>query len=319
MPPLHPEAQAVLDAMAAAGVVPLGTLGPAESRAASIARRAPARRPEPIHHSEDRSIPGPGGPLPVRVYRPSAAGGLPVLVWFHGGGWVLGDLDMSDLTLRKIANRAQCAVVSVDYRLAPEHRFPAAVEDAFAATRWVVEHAEALGVDARRVAVGGDSAGGNLAAVVALLARERGGPRLAHQALIYPVTDCNFTTDSYRENAEGYFLTTLSMRWFWGHYLGDAPGHAAAGDDWRASPLRATSLAGLPSAHVLTAEFDPLRDEGEAYASRLREAGVPVTHTRYDGLVHGFFYLTEAIADGERAVTEVAAELRAAFDRSVPA
>jgi acetyl esterase len=297
--------------MEAAGVAPLGTLPPVEARAAGVARRVPPRRPEHVHHVEDRVIAGPAGDLPVRVYRPSDARDLPLLVWFHGGGWVIGDLEGPDLSLRKIANRADCAVVSVDYRLAPEHRFPAAVQDCFAATRWAVDHASLLGVDAGRVAVGGESAGGNLAAVVALLARGLGGPRLAHQALVYPVTDHNFTTASYTENAEGYLLTKFSMEWFWDHYLG--PG--GDGGDWRASPLRAASLEELPSTHLLTAEFDPLRDEGEAYAARLREAGVPVVCTRYDGLIHGFFNMTEAMDGAEQAVTDIARELRAAFDR----
>jgi acetyl esterase len=309
--PLHPQARLVLDAMANAGVAPLGTLSPDETRAAGVARRVPPRRPETIHHVEDRVIPGPAGDLPVRVYRPSNQPGLPLLVWFHGGGWVIGDLEGSDLSLRKVANRAGSIIVSVDYRLAPEHRFPAAVEDCFAATRWAVKNAHSLGADGTRVAVGGESAGGNLAAVVALLAREAGTPRLAHQALVYPVTDFDLASPSYHANAEGYLLTRYSMEWFWAHYLGAA----GDGSDWRASPMRAASLAGLPSTHIITAEFDPLRDEGEAYAARLREAGVPVISTRYEGMIHAFFNMSELIDDGERAITEVASELRAAFDR----
>ncbi len=302
----------MLDAMERAGVAPLGTLTPTETRAAGVARRVPPRRPEAVHHVEDRAIPGPAGDLPIRIYRPSEERGLPLLVWFHGGGWVIGDLEGVDLSLRKIANRARCVVVSVDYRLAPEHPFPAAVEDTFAATCWAAEHAAELGANASRLAVGGESAGGNLAAVVALLARDAGAPLISHQALVYPVTNHDFSTPSYTENAEGYLLTRQSMDWFWGHYLGTD----GDGSDWRASPLRAESLADLPPAHILTMEFDPLRDEGEAYAARLREAGVPVVLSRYDGAIHGSFNMTELLEDGARAVEEVALQLRAVFEGS---
>ncbi len=309
--PLHDQARAVLDAMVRAGVAPIGTLPPVEFRAAVVARRVPPRRPEPIHHVEDRVAVTSAGPLPVRVYRPSAEAGLPILVWFHGGGWVIGDLDGPDLSLRKISNRARCVVVSVDYRLAPEHRFPAAVEDCFAATRWVGEHATELGGDRARLAVGGDSAGGNLAAVVALIARETGLLPLVHQSLVYPVTNFDLSTPSYADNGDGYLLTRAAMKYYWAHYLGPD----SDGSDWRASPLRAADLSGLPSAHVVTAEFDPLRDEGEAYASALRDAGVRVVAKRYDGMIHGFLGMTEAIDDAERMVTEVATELREAFAR----
>jgi len=298
--------------MASAGVAPLGTLPPIEARAASLARRVPPRRPEDVHHVEDRVVPGPAGDLPVRIYRPSDEPGLPLLVWFHGGGWVIGDLGTVDLSLRKIANGAQCVVVSVDYRLAPEHPFPAAVEDAFAATCWAAEHASELRADRNRLAVGGESAGGTLATVVALLARGTSGPRIAHQTLVYPVTNHDFSTPSYAENAEGYLLTRQAMDWFWGHYLG-ADGD---GSDWRASPLRAKSLAGLPPAHILTMEFDPLRDEGEAYAARLQDAGVPVVLSRYEGAIHGSFTMPEVLDDGARAVEEVALQLRSVFERS---
>ena len=298
--------------MANAGVPPLGTLPPVEARAASLARRVPPRRPEAVHHVEDRVIRGPAGDLPVRIYRPSDERGLPLLVWFHGGGWVIGDLGTVDLSLRKIANGARCVVVSVDYRLAPEHCFPAAVEDAFAATCWAAENVSDLGADADRLAVGGESAGGNLAAVVAQLARNAGAPRISHQTLVYPVTNHDFSTPSYTENAEGYLLTRQAMDWFWSHYLGPE----GDGSDWRTSPLRAESLAGLPPAHILTMEFDPLRDEGEAYAARLREAGVPVVLSRYDGAIHGSFTMPELLDDGARAVDEVALQLRAVFEGS---
>ncbi|MSQ42016.1 MAG: alpha/beta hydrolase [Dehalococcoidia bacterium] len=312
--PLHPQAKMVLDQMAALGQPPLGTLSPAETRKNSKARQQAQRTgvtPPPVHEVSDRTIPGPGGPIAVRIYRPTAAPALPVLLWFHGGGWVLGDLDGSDLTCRALANGAGCIVVSVDYRLAPESRFPAAADDAYAATQWVAGHAAELGADARRIAVGGDSAGGNLAAVVTLMARDRGGPAIVHQALVYPVTNYSFDTASYRENAEGYVLSKASMQWFWDHYLGpDGDGRQPY-----ASPLRAPDLSRLPSALVITAEFDPLRDEGEAFARRLQAAGVAAVCTRYDGMIHGFFGMSAMLDDAKRALAQAAQSLRAAFAR----
>jgi acetyl esterase len=257
----------------------------------------------------DRTVPGPSGPVPVRVYAATANDSLPVLVYFHGGGWVIGDLDSYDATCRALTNAAGCVLVSVDYRLAPEHKFPAAAEDCFAALTWVRANAAALGGDARRVAVGGDSAGGNLAAVVAQMSRDRGEPPVALQLLIYPVTDRNFETASYRDNADGYLLTRDAMIWFWNHYLRkDADANSPL-----ASPLKAANLRGLPPAFVLTAEFDPLRDEGEAYAARLREAGVPVTLKRYDGMIHGFVGLSSMFAQGRQAIADAGAALRTAF------
>jgi acetyl esterase len=259
---------------------------------------------------KDLEVPGPAGQVPVRVYRPSEQPDLPVLVYFHGGGWAICSIETHDVTCRELANGAGCVVVSVGYRLAPEHRFPAAPEDCYAALGWAARHAASLGGDPGRIAVGGDSAGGNLAAVVALLARERGGPRLRHQLLVYPVTDHAFDTSSYRENAEGPLLTQEMMRGFWDLYL-------AREEDGRhphASPLRAQDLSGLPPAHVITAEYDPLRDEGEAYARRLAAAGVPVVQRRYDGMIHGFFGFTAMIDRAGEAVAEAARELRRAFE-----
>jgi acetyl esterase len=262
---------------------------------------------------EDRRIPGGGDgeEINVRLYTPTAGDGpFPVIVYFHGGGWVIGDLETHDHWCRTLASGAGAVVAAVDYRLAPESRFPAAVEDCYAATRWAAANASSLGADPGRLAVAGDSAGGNLAAVVSQLARDRGGPRIAFQLLLCPVTEYGFETASYRDNADGYLLTKSGMLWFWHHYLADP---AAQAGDVRASPMRAASLAGLPPAHVVTAEYDVLRDEGEAYASKLRAAGVAVTHTRYDGQIHNFFTMGHVLAQGEAAAGELCGVLRRAL------
>ena len=310
---LDPQAQAVLDLVARAGRPPYHQMTPKEARQLYRDTRA-ALQPDPLEMAavKDLTADGPGGPIPLRLYRPSAGGPTPpVLVYFHGGGWVIGDLDTHDVLCRQLASESKAAVVSADYRLGPEHKFPAAVEDCWAATRWVAANGAALGLDGRRLAVGGDSAGGNLAAVVALMARDAGGPAIALQLLIYPGTDMAADTPSHREFAEGYLLTRDNIRWFIAHYLRSE----ADVDDWRASPGRAPSVRGLPPALVITAEFDPLRDEGEEYAARLREAGVPVRLSRYDGMIHGFFSMTGLLDRAPEAVAEAASELRAAFAR----
>jgi len=230
-------------------------------------------------------------------------------VFFHGGGFVLCNLDTHDGICRSLTNAAGCVVVSVDYRLAPEHPYPAAPEDCYAATQWVAKNGSELGIDVSRLAIGGDSAGGNLTAVTALLARDRGGPALRFQLMIYPVTDCGFETASYRENGDGYFLTTGMMRWFWDKYLAD-PRQAGEG---YASPLRVANLANLPPGLCITAGFDPLRDEGEAYAERLRKAGVDVRTSRYPGMFHGFLSMTAQLDKAREAVAEAGAALRAAL------
>jgi len=304
--PLDPQARFVLDQIAAQGGLELTDLSPVEARQMFEKMRVPIPG-EPVARVENRTVPGPAGPIPVRVYASGPAATLaPGLAFFHGGGWVIGSLDTHDNLCRALANRTGAVVVSVDYRLAPEHRFPAAAEDCWAAASWLAEHGDEFGVDGTRLAVAGDSAGGNLAAAVALLARDRGAPRLRHQTLIYPVTDADFDTASYRDNAEGYLLTRAGMQWFWDHYVPDAERRR----DGYASPLRAEKLAGLPPALVITAEYDPLRDEGEAYAARLRDAGVPTTRTRYDGQIHGFVGLFELFDQGKAAVDEIATALR---------
>jgi acetyl esterase len=250
------------------------------------------------------------------VYTPNTSdttGGA--IVYFHGGGWVLGDLDSHDAVCRALANASGSIVISTDYRLAPEHRFPAAADDAYAATRWVADNATLLRIDPKKVAVAGDSAGGNLAAAVTLMARDQAGPDLAFQVLIYPVTDANFDTPSYIENAVGYLLTRTGMQWYWNHYTAEADR-----TNPYASPSRATTLGALPPALVITAEYDPLRDEGEAYATALRSAGVPTTLTRYPGLVHGFLGYFGIFDESRAAIAEIGAAVRAALtaERKIP-
>jgi acetyl esterase len=262
---------------------------------------------------EDRKIPGgdAGAEINVRIYTPKGGDGpFPIVVYFHGGGWVIGDLETHDHWCRSLASEVPAVLVAVDYRLAPETRFPAAAEDCYAAAKWSAANAKSLGADPARLAVAGDSAGGNLSAAVAQMARDRGGPAIAFQLLLCPVTEYGFDTASYRENAEGYLLTRNGMVWFWHQYLSDP---AADGHDPRASPMRATNLAGLPAAHVVTAEYDPLRDEGEAYAARLRAAGVPVTSKRYDGQIHNFFTMGHVLEQGAAAGPEIGGVLRRAL------
>lgn len=306
--PLDPQVKLMLEQMETAGFPRLETLPVPQARAVVDSLAQPSD--EAVASVENRQIPGPGGLIPVRIYTPAGQGPFPALVYFHGGGWVLGTLETSDHTCRMLANLAGCIVVSVDYRLAPEHKFPAAPADCYAATRWVAENATALRIDPARIAVGGDSAGGNLAAVVALMAREQGGPALAFQLLAYPVTHYHFESKSYNECAEGYFLTRPMMVWFWRQYLRDE----ADGRHPHASPLLAEDLRGLPPALVLTAEYDPLTSEAEEYAERLRSAGVPVTLKRYSGLIHGFFTMGQALAAGKQAIEEAAGHLRSAFN-----
>jgi acetyl esterase len=287
---------------------PIETLSVAEARArGGSVNVAPALPPEPVAEVRELII-DTLPPIPARLYRPRS-GTLPLLVYFHGGGWVVGSVAISDPFCRALANASGCAVVSVEYRLAPEDRYPAAADDAYAATRWSADHASDLGIDPSRIAVGGSSAGGNLAAVAALMARERGTPKVAFQLLHVPVTDHDFDTPSYRANGSGFGLTRSGMRWFWDNYAPDPK----LRDEPYASPLRAKDLSGLPPAHVVTAECDPLRDEGKAYAARLREAGVPTTYVEYPGMVHGFTGMAMLIPMGRTAIDDMSAALREAL------
>ena len=306
---VDPQVAFVLDLVVKSGRPAYHTLSPKEARQLFRETR-PASTPQPPVIGAVRDLTADG--VPVRVYRPAGVpdtARLPALVYFHGGGWVIGDLDTHDTLCRQLTAEAGITVVAVDYRLAPEHKFPASADDAWTATKWVAAHAAELGVDAAKLAVGGDSAGGNLAAVVALQARDAGAPKIGLQVLLYPVTDVGAETQSYRDLADGYMLTREGMRWFIAHYLGK-PQDA---EDWRASPVRATSLAGVAPGLVITAGYDPLRDEGDAYAQKLRAAGVNVDQVSFGGMIHGFVPMGKLIETGNRAVTLIAGSLRHAF------
>lgn len=309
---LDPQIRAFLDTLAASGLPPVETLTPREARLQMEAGSLMLGRLPEVGRAEDLTAPGPAGPVRLRLTAPASRGGgpLPALVYLHGGGWVTGSLFSHGHLCRALTLTAGLAVVAVDYRLAPEHPFPAALDDAEAATRWVIDQAAALGTDPARVAVGGDSAGGALAAAVARRLRDQGGPPLAAQLLIYPATDADFDTPSYLACAEGYMLTRAAMVWYWDQYLPDGARRA----DPDAAPLRAERFEGLPPAVVVTAEYDPLRDEGEAYARRLADAGVPVRLLHYDGMVHGFLRRYRLLDRGRPALEEICAALRALID-----
>ncbi len=307
--PLDPQAEMLMKQMAAAGAPPMNKLSPADARRLTAAMFVvPPGSEEPVHKVENRNIPGPAGQIPVRIYTPAGAGPFPLLVFIHGGGFVICDLDSHDAACRSLTNQANCVTVSVDYRLAPEHKFPAAVEDSYAAALWVSEHAKELNGDPKRVAIGGDSAGGNLSAVVSMLARDAGKPKICFQLLIYPATDAHRNTESHKKFTD-YFLTSDMIDYFIGHYLRGKEDE----NDPRMSIALAKDFTGLPPAHIITAEFDPLRDEGEAYAEILRGAGVAVTVTRYQGMIHGFFTMANVLDQGKKAVAEAAQVLKKAF------
>jgi acetyl esterase len=307
--PLDAQTQELLEQMERQNDPHPHTMNPLECRRFFRTSAMSSAEGEPIAHVEDRKIPGPAGSIPIRIYTPKGGGPFPMLVYFHGGGWVIGDLDNSDALCRSLANGAGCITVAVDYRLAPEHKFPAAPEDCYAATKWIAENARHFNGDHSRIAIGGDSAGGNLAAVVAQMIRDRGGPPLVLQMLLYPVTDLTADNQSLRENAEGYMLTILDLQWFINHYLSreEEKKHPLA------SPMLAADLRGLPQALVVTAEFDPLRDEGEQYGSRLKEAGVPATISRYKGTIHGFISLAAVLDQGKKGIAECCIALRRAL------
>lgn len=307
---IDPQAQTLINQMSAFGASPLSSMSPVEVRQQYLViQTLQGGEPEPVNQVQDRDLPGLAGNIPVRIYTPHGSEPFPILVYFHGGGFVIGNIATHDPLCRTLANEVECIVVSVDYRLAPEHKFPAAVDDAYAATQWVAANAAEINGDPRRIAVGGDSAGGNLATVVALKARDQGEPIPIYQVLIYPVTDATQSQPSYEEYQEGYLLTKDNMSWFFSHYL-------SSDTDVKnpyLSPLWAPDVQGLPPGLVITAEFDPLRDEGEAYATRLQAAGIPVVCSRYSGMIHGFCLMSEILDQGKKAIAEVVAALRTAF------
>jgi acetyl esterase len=307
--PLDPQVKSLLDGLAQAGGPKLHELSPPDAR--EVYRGLVAfDQPEEVARVDNRVVSNGDHDVPVRVYTPLPAvgGHAPLLLWLHGGGWVIGDLDTADATARALANRSGAVVVSVGYRLAPEYRAPHSLEDCLAVLMWAVQEAEVLGVDSDRVAVGGDSAGGNLAALLCHRVRDDCGPEIDFQLLVYPVVDLTLSHPSVDENAEGYLLTKDLLRWFVDCYLGDQDPKSGA-----VSPLWAASLADLPPALIITAEFDPLRDEGEAYAEALRKAGVEVQVTRYEGEIHGFLGLAAILPDGAQALEQAGAALRAAL------
>ncbi len=312
---LHPQAKALIDLLEERGVPAMHTLSPTESRRLYRERRHVVQ-PDPPEVAQVQSLSavGPHGAIPLRLYRPLLAApgaprALPVLIYFHGGGWVIGDLDTHDTLCRELANGAGVVVVSVDYRMGPEQRFPVAVDDCIAATTWVHGQAAKLGIDAKRIAVGGDSAGGNLATVVALTLRDRGDVALAYQLLIYPATDMRRIAPSHTRNGQGYLLTSDTMAYFQGHYI-ENPAHEL---DWRASPLLHPDLSHLPPALVLTAGYDPLRDEGIEYAQALSQAGNRATHISFERQIHGFILMGRVIDEANEAVAICAAQLRRAL------
>jgi acetyl esterase len=310
--PLDPQVEALLNEMAAQGVKPFEELTVPEARVAALAFADLQGEPEEVARVDHCFICGPTADLPARIYTPEGDGPFPALVYYHGSGWVVLNIEVCDPTMRVLANSTGCVVVAVNYQKAPEHPFPVPFEDAWAGLNWTVENAEALNIDPSRVGVVGDSAGGNLAAAVALRARDEGGPALAFQGLICPAVEHGWDTESAHENAEGYLLQRESMRWFWDHYIPDK----SVVDDWRVSPLKAADHSGLPPAFIASAEFDPLRDDGRNYTAKLHDAGVPVTYVEYDGMIHGFYWMQGVCDRTKRLHEDLANAVREALQVS---
>jgi acetyl esterase len=305
--PLDPQVEAVVQRLNSAGEKPVEESTPAEARIAARDWLDLVGEAEHVAKTEHRFITGPTADLPIRIYTPEGDGPFPGLVFFHGSGWTVSNIEIADAPHRALANRTGCVVVAVNYQKAPEHKFPIPFDDAYAATCWVAEHADELGIDAGRLGVGGDSAGGNLAAAVCLKARDDAAPALAYQLLVYPATDYRFDLPSYSENSEGYLLTTAGMRWFWAQYLADESDAANP----LACPMRAADHTGLPPAIIITAEYDPLRDDGEAFAERLKASGVPVIARRYPGMVHGFLWMSGVVDRSRQLIDDIAHDLSA--------
>jgi acetyl esterase len=309
---LDPQAKIVLDQLAASGAPPMETLSPKDARKAFV---LPQGEIEPVGKVEDKVIPGPAQSISIRAYYPKdSQSTYPALVFFHGGGWVIGNIDSHDNICRALTNLANCVTISVDYRLAPEHKFPAAVEDSYAAVKYIYNHAEEFKVDRERIAVGGDSAGGNLAAVISNLAKDRNAPPICFQLLIYPSTNLGGeATTSMVENSEGLFLTKGTMEWFRNCYLNGEEDKVNP----QVTPALYSDFSGLPSALVITAEYDPLRDEGENYAKLLQDAGVDVECLRFDGVIHGFVSMASVIDKGKQALEKAGNSLSKAFNSIV--
>jgi len=306
---VHPALQSLLDQASAQNAPPLPQLGVDLARQGYIAARAFLSEKPEVAMVEDRAVPGPAGDIPIRIYTPQGEAPCPVLVYYHGGGWVIGSIETHDGICRAFANAAGCIVVSVDYRLAPEHRFPGGLDDAFAALQWVAKNAGEFGGDGSRLAIGGESAGANLVAVLAQLGKDGGGPDLAYQMMAYPVTHRDFDTNSYKDNGEGYFLTRDTMRWFWDNYLNDD----AEASDPRTSPLLREDLSGLPPGIVVAPEYDPLRDEGVAYGKRLQEAGVDMEVWVPEGMIHDYLGMTNILPEAKEAIAQIGGRLKKAF------
>ncbi|WHY83950.1 alpha/beta hydrolase [Neobacillus novalis] len=309
---LDPVAQHMLEQKKAMNAPKVFELTPEQARQPMDLTET-AGEPEEVGKVEDVLIPGPLGDIPIRVYTPKGEGDFPAFIYYHGGGWTIGSIDSVDVPCRLITNRSDSIVIAVEYRLAPEHKFPAPLNDAYATAKWVAEHGKSIGVDTTRIAVGGDSAGGNLAAAVTLMAKDIGNPKLSYQVLVYPNTNYAFDTATHEEFGEGYLLTNKELKWFWDHYLNNAED----GKNPYVSPLIAEDLSGLPPALVITAEYDQLRVEGEGYGERLKEAGVPVKISRYDEMLHGFYWMPKLYKQGMEAIEETANSLKEAFSNRI--
>ena len=309
--PLDPQAAALLGSMKEAGAQPFETMTPAEARVAALAFQDLGGQPEVVASVDHRFIPGPTADIPVRIYRPAGAGTgrLPGLVYLHGSGWVVLNIEVCDSFSRALANRTGCVVIAVNYQKAPEHKFPVPLDDCYAATRWVFDHAEELGVNTDRIGIIGDSAGGNLAAAVTLRARDESGPKIAYQVLVYPAVQFGWDTPSALANAEGFLLQRATMEYFWKNYV-NSP---SDGQHPYCSPLAAENHSGLPPALIISAEFDPLCDDGRYYADKLEAAGVPVKFSLYGGMIHGFLWMSGVLDQSRLLVDEIGREVRSAL------
>lgn len=303
---LDPQVEALLAGFQAAGAQPFEEMTVPEARVAALAFKDLGGEPEDVAEVQHTFIPGPTADLPVRIYRPAGEGPLPALLYFHGSGWVILNIDVCDAAARAMTNRTGCVVVSVNYQKAPEHKFPIPFDDCYAATQWVFDNAERLGIDPERIGVSGDSAGGNLAAAVTLKARDHHGPKITYQLLVYPALEYGWDKPSAHENAEGYLLQRASMAWYWQHYVRSE----TDADSPYVSPLKAADLTGLPPAFIFTAGYDPLRDDGKEYAERLEQAGVQVTYRNYEGMIHGFFWMSGVLDQAKIVMDEVGKEVR---------